>query len=100
MGDFNSHIHGYCWEKESDYGGKKLIHLINMYNLKVHNEKQDWTCVRHIKGSNNETNLISCTLIDWTVTNKELEAKNCRTISKNDWLSDHIPVLIEVKLCK
>ena len=41
MGDFNSHIHGYCWEKESDYGGKKLIHLINMYNLNVHNEKQD-----------------------------------------------------------
>lgn len=39
MGDFNSHIRGYCWEKESDHGGKKLIHLINMYNLNVHNEK-------------------------------------------------------------
>ena len=35
IGDFNSHIQGYQHQGTTDHGGKNLINLMDIYNLKT-----------------------------------------------------------------
>ena len=99
VGDFNSHITGYCRLTESDHGGRCLTKLCNTYGLKIHNKHEEWTCIRHTKnGHGNQTSNTSYTLIDWTIADLETEITNHKTLENMDYLSDHLPVMFLIKL--
>ena len=40
LGDFNSHIHGYQHDGPTDHGGRSLLNLIDIFNLRSLNIKE------------------------------------------------------------
>ena len=63
-----------------------------IYGLKVWNKEDEFTCVRKNR------NVISLSLIDWTMTTRDIEVTHHHTMNNNDIFSDHIPIQFQIKI--
>ena len=71
LGDLNSHRNGWCWTKATDSGGLEMEAVVRTFDLRVHNNREQWTCVRKVANGangNRQQNVLnngfSYTLID------------------------------------
>ena len=92
VGDFNSHVHDWCHDGQTDPGGRQLENLIRNYGLTINNNQKEFTCVR----KNREDATTS--LIDWTLTSRNVEVSQHITMYEADIFSDHVPVMIKVNI--
>ena len=60
--------------------------LLRTYGMEIHNKKDEFTCVR--KNRNQST----FSLIDWTLSTRDVEIDYHRTLNSKDIFSDHIPI--------
>ena len=61
------------------------------YGIKIHNKKEDWTCIRKTRRIGERT-IYSYTLVDWTLSTADVNIKDHKMIIDCDCYSDHVPV--------